>query len=103
MKPLGCHNYFVYITTNKNKTVLYVGVTNHLSKRLFEHTDPTSQKINTFTKKYNAFCLVYYERFDNIVLAITREKQIKGWNRRKKEALISGFNPSWRFLNDDVD
>lgn len=103
MKPLGTHNYFVYITTNKNKTVLYTGVTSHLKKRLYEHEqDAKTEKLH-FTGKYNAYYLIYWERFQYIEHAINREKQIKGWLRVKKELLISEFNPDWNFLNDQLD
>ncbi|QKG80798.1 GIY-YIG nuclease family protein [Tenuifilum thalassicum] len=102
MKPLGLHNYFVYIVTNATKTVLYVGVTNNLRARLYQHMqDAITDKLH-FTGKYNAYFLVYWERFDSIEDAISREKQLKGWRRSKKEALISEFNPEWRFLNDEV-
>ena len=102
MKSISSHNYFVYITTNKAKTVLYTGVTNDLKRRLQEHyNDAKSNKIY-FAGKYNSFYLVYYERFQNIDQAIKREKEIKGWMRYKKESLINQFNPNWTFLNDEV-
>lgn len=100
MKPKGFHNYFVYIVTNAAKTVLYIGVTNNLRTRLYQHKqDATTDKLH-FTGKYNVYFLIYWERFDNINDAIRREKQLKGWRRSKKEALINEFNPEWRFLND---
>jgi putative endonuclease len=104
MKPIGTHNYFVYITTNKTKTVLYTGVTNDLKRRLTEHeTDSKTQKTH-FTGKYNAFYLVYFQRFQYIEHAIEREKQIKGWKRLKKMQLITEFNPQWVFLShNDFD
>ncbi len=102
MKPIGTHNYFVYITTNKNKSVLYTGVTNDLVKRLYEHEkDANTEKLH-FTGTYNAFYLLYWERFQYIEHAIAREKQIKGWLRSKKEKVITEFNPGWRFLNDEI-
>ena len=104
MKPIGTHNYFVYITTNKNKTVLYVGVTNDLYTRLIQHkenAEPFTHK--SFVGKYNAYFLIYYERFGHIEHAIEREKEIKGWRRSKKDELINSFNPEWKFLNDEVD
>jgi len=102
MKPIGCHNYFVYILTNYNKTVLYVGVTNDLERRLFEHkSDSESEKL-TFAGKYNCINLIFYELYSIIDYAIEREKQIKGWDRKKKEKLISEFNPEWKFLNDEI-
>jgi putative endonuclease len=103
MKPIVTHNYFVYITTNRNKTVLYTGVTNDLTNRLHEHQEDANGREKHFTGKYNAYFLVYWERFQYIEHAIEREKEIKGWLRSKKEKLISEFNPEWRFLNDEVD
>ena len=86
------HNYFVYIITNKNKTVLYIGVTNNLERRLHEHKN---KLINGFTKKYNCNILIYFEHTDNIESAILREKQLKRWSRNKKETLINKSNPRW--------
>ena len=89
------HNYFVYIVTNGNHTVLYTGVTNDLSRRIHEH----KKKIRIgFTSKYNVDKLIFFERFDFIDLAIHREKQIKGYSRTKKINLILLFNPSWEEL-----
>lgn len=101
MKPIGTHNYFVYILTNKNKTVLYTGVTNDIERRLFEHQAKEHAGKFAFTWKYNCFYLVYYEHFEYIEQAIDREKEIKGWHRDKKELLVSSFNPEWKFLNDE--
>jgi len=101
MKTLGTHNYYVYILTNKNRTVIYTGVTNNLQIRLYQHIN--SDLINnSFTKRYKCFNLVFYERYSDINLAISREKKIKGWNRNKKNELISNFNPEWKFLNDEI-
>jgi len=94
------HNYFVYILTNYNKTVLYVGVTNDLGIRISQHTEGNG--INAFTRKYKCFYLVYYERFQYINDAIDREKEMKGWSRAKKNALIEVENADWRFLNDEI-
>lgn len=96
-------NYFTYILTNKNKTVLYTGVTNNLKRRLYEHKEDALGQKKTFAGKYNCYYLVYYERFQLIDHAIKREKEIKGWKRDKKEKLISEFNSEWKFLNDQVD
>ena len=95
------HNYFVYITTNPNKTVLYTGVTNDLKRRLFEHQE-NKEKSNTFTGKYYCYKLIYFEHFSNIEQAIDREKQIKNWTRKKKENIINLKNPNWNFLNDEI-
>jgi putative endonuclease len=103
MKLIGTYNYFVYITTNRNKTVLYTGVTNDLTTRLHEHKQDSLSDKKHFTGKYNAYFLVYWERFQYIEHAIEREKEIKGWLRSKKEKLITEFNPEWRFLNDEID
>jgi len=101
MKTKGSHNYYVYILTNKNKTVLYTGVTNNLIERLHFHTNPLPFS-KAFTAKYKCFFLVYYEHFTEIEFAIKREKQIKGISRVKKGGLISNFNPNWDFLNDSI-
>jgi putative endonuclease len=93
------HNYFVYIVTNKNKTVLYIGVTNDLQRRIYEHEN---ELLLGFTQKYNCHFLVYYEHFQNIEDAITREKELKKWRREKKENLIIESNPEWRFLNNEI-
>ena len=103
MKPIGTHNYFTYITTNKYKTVLYTGVTNNLPYRLWQHEEDAKSMKKTFAGKYNCYNLVYYEHFDYINDAIDREKEIKGWTRVKKEVLINSINAKWRFLNDDVE
>lgn len=95
------HNYFVYILTNHVKTVLYVGVTNDLPKRLSEHFENRGKE-ETFAGRYHCYNLVYYERFQFIDHAILREKEIKKWNREKKDKLISSINPGWNFLNDEV-
>jgi len=101
MKTLGTHNYFVYILTNKNKTVLYIGVTNNLKERLYYHRHPPIS-FKSFTSKYNCFYLIYFEDFRDIETAIQREKQIKGYSRSKKESLIHKENKDWNFLNDTV-
>ncbi|MGV6829506.1 MAG: GIY-YIG nuclease family protein [Flavobacteriales bacterium] len=101
MKTLGDHNYFVYILTNKSKTVLYTGVTNNLKQRIYDHKNPLPFS-KAFTKKYKCFYLLYYEHFFEINNAIAREKQIKGWSRKKKEILITEFNSDWHFLNEEI-
>lgn len=100
-KTIGTHNYYIYILTNKNKTVLYTGVTNNLKDRLYFHNNPEPFS-KAFTAKYKCFYLVYYECFLNINEAIQREKQIKGWKRFKKDELISELNKKWKFLNDKI-
>jgi putative endonuclease len=92
------HSYYVYILTNVHHSVLYTGVTNDLERRCYEHRQ---KKIKGFTKKYNVDKLVYFERFDLVDLAIAREKQIKGYSRAKKLALIDQFNKEWKELGFD--
>ena len=89
-------DYYVYIITNRSKT-LYTGITNNLARRIYEHKH---KLIDGFTKKYNIDKLVYMELFTNPDDAIRREKQIKGWLRRKKVELIESVNPDWRDLSD---
>lgn len=93
----GYHTYYVYILTNKAKTVLYTGVTNNLKIRLQQHKE--SLNPNSFTAKYNAYYLLYFEKFTWIQLGIAREKEIKGWVRVKKMELIKTINPEMNFLN----
>ncbi|TXG38879.1 GIY-YIG nuclease family protein [Seonamhaeicola maritimus] len=101
MKTIGTHNYYVYILTNKTKTVLYTGVTNNLKERLYYHNNPIPFS-KSFTAKYKCFHLVYYEHFSEIQAAIKREKEIKGWSRTKKEKLINISNSDWKFMNDSI-
>ena len=101
MKTKGTHNYYVYILTNKNRTVLYTGITNDLVSRIRFHRENVINP-KSFTTKYKCFYLIYYEHFTEVQAAIKREKQIKGWLRIKKEKLISDFNPNWKFLNDEI-
>ena len=89
--------YYVYILTNKSKT-LYTGVTNNIMRRVDEH----KRKRNPgFTSRYNIHILVYYESTSDVHAAIAREKQIKGWLRAKKIALINALNPEWKDLSED--
>lgn len=100
-KTLGTHNYYVYMLTNKVKTVLYIGVTNELKERIYYHQNPEPYS-KAFTAKYKCFYLVYFEHYQDIITAIDREKQIKGWTREKKNKLIDDSNPGWKFLNDEI-
>jgi putative endonuclease len=86
------HIYYVYIVTNVNHTVLYTGITNDLTRRIFEHKKKLSRG---FTSKYNVDKLIYFEKFDFADIAIKREKQIKGYSKIKKQTLINSFNPEW--------
>ncbi len=88
--------YYVYLMTNKSRT-LYTGITNNLERRVYEYKN---KLIESFTKKYNITKLVYYEISNDVEAAIAREKQIKGWLRRKKIALIESMNPQWKDLNE---
>lgn len=90
---------YIYILTNKNNTVLYTGVTSNLPQRIYEHQN---HFVEGFSKKYNLDKLVYYEVFQNITLAIQREKQIKAGSRMKKEELINLTNPNWSDLANDI-
>ena len=87
--------YYVYILTTKNNTALYIGITNDLRRRMFEHK---SETIPGFTQKYHVHKLVYYETTSDPSVAIAREKQLKGWRRDKKIALIETKNPDWSDL-----
>jgi putative endonuclease len=89
------HLYYVYILSSNNNNAIYVGITNDLARRVYEH----KSKLNAgFTSKYNINKLVYYETFDFIDLAIKREKQIKKYPRDRKNSLINSFNPDWNDL-----
>ncbi len=89
-------NYHVYILTNKMHTVLYIGVTNDMTRRLYEHREGL---VDGFTKRYHVNKLVYIEDTDDVQAALEREKQLKRWSRKKKEALIETLNPEWRDLS----
>jgi putative endonuclease len=89
--------YWVYVLASDHRT-LYTGVTNDLERRLYEHRHGITRG---FTKKYNVHRLVYFEATDDPVAAITREKEIKGWARRKKLALIEERNPDWRDFSEE--
>ncbi len=88
--------YYIYIITNKTNRVLYTGVTNDLERRVYEHK---KKLVKGFTSKYNVSKLVFYDVCEDIESAILREKQIKGWLRGRKIALIESMNPEWRDLS----
>jgi putative endonuclease len=92
---------WTYITTTKKNTVLYTGVTSDLRGRIYDHM--TKKYRGSFTAKYNADKLVWFEFHSRIESAIEREKQIKGWLRKKKTELIESMNPDWKDLYDELD
>ena len=94
------YNFFVYIITNPDKTVLYTGVTNDIQRRLFEHHQ-NKGIWKSFAGRYFCYNLIWYEHFSDINHAIAREKEIKGWRREKKEALIANTNPNWNTIIPD--
>jgi putative endonuclease len=87
--------FFVYMVTNRSRGVLYTGMTNDLERRVSEHRNGT---VKGFTKQYKVDRLVYYENYGDVRDAITREKEIKGWRREKKNALVLTLNPKWEDL-----
>ena len=95
------HCYYVYILTNPERTVLYIGVSNNIQQRLAEHYF-TRGNPKTFAGKYYCYNLVYYEEFQYVRDAIAREKELKGWGRKKKEQLIKTKNRDLIFLNAQV-
>ncbi len=90
--------YSVYLLSNWNNKVLYIGITNDLERRIHEHRQ---KLIAGFTQKYNVSKLVYYEQTGDVVSAISREKELKKWRREKKNALVNRVNPEWKDLSLD--
>lgn len=90
--------YYVYILTNKSNKVLYIGMTNDIARRMFEHK---TKLVEGFTKKYNLTKLVYCEATNDVESAIRREKQLKNWHRDWKINLINQFNPEWKDLSEE--
>ncbi|MBQ8858697.1 MAG: GIY-YIG nuclease family protein [Clostridia bacterium] len=91
--------YYVYILTNQTDTVMYIGVTNDLRRRLYEHKN---EQIVGFTKRYHVHKLVYFEEYSEINDAIAREKQLKHWVRAKKNRLVETKNPNWNDWGSDL-
>jgi len=89
------NDYYVYILTNQNNHVMYIGVTNNLRRRVYEHKMGLYEG---FTKKYRVHKLVYFESCHDVKAAIQREKQLKGWSREKKNSLVMSQNPEWKDL-----
>lgn len=92
--------YYVYIMSSTSNYTIYTGVTNDLVRRIYEHR--TGADPDGFTAKYAVKKLVYYESTHDVLSAIEREKQIKSWSRKKKNALIAGINPAWRDLYPEL-
>ena len=88
--------YYVYVLANTTNTTIYVGVTKDLLRRMYEHKNKLDS--NSFTSKYDVHKLVYYEATCDVRAAIEREKQIKGWNRARKNKLVESRNPKWEDL-----
>ena len=88
--------YYVYLLTNWNNKVIYLGVTNNLGRRLYEHKN---KLVKGFTEKYNVNKLVYFEETQDVTAAIAKEKKIKKWRREKKNQLVNRMNPNWKDLN----
>ena len=91
-------SYYVYILTNWNNEVMYVGITNNLERRIYEHKQ---KLIKGFTGKYNVNKLVYLEETNDVESALAREKEIKKWRREKKNKLVQRINPEWRDLSEE--
>lgn len=92
------HNYYVYFITNWTGERLYIGVTNNLARRVYEHK---TKAVKGFTNIYNCHKLVYFEHTTDVNAAIAREKQLKGFRREKKDKLVIGVNPDWKDLAED--
>ena len=92
--------YYVYMMTNSHKNLLYTGITNDLVRRVYEHRYHLDK--GSFTDRYNIEYLVYFESTSDVTAAIEREKQIKGWNRKRKEKLIASKNPNWNDLYEQI-
>jgi len=90
--------YYVYILTNWNDRVTYVGITNDLERRIWEHQNGA---VEGFTKKYKIKKLVYFEETSDVSAAIEREKEIKRWRREKKNGLVNSMNPGWKDLSEE--
>jgi len=90
--------YYVYLLTNWNDEVMYIGMNNHLESRMYEHKRKLAKG---FTSKYNVHKLVYFEEGNDVQAAIAREKEIKKWRREKKNNLVKTLNPEWRDLSED--
>ena len=92
--------YYVYILTNANKNLIYIGVTNNLIRRVYEHKHHLDK--GSYTARYNIDQLVYFEETSNVEAAISREKQLKGWNRARKNSLVESKNPEWKDIYTQI-
>ena len=90
---------YVYILATKHNKMLYIGVTNNLVRRVYEHQEGL---VEGFTKRFHIKKLVYYEQYSSILQAIEREKVLKEWKRAWKDHLIANFNPEWKNLYDEI-
>ncbi len=90
---------YIYILTTKHNKMLYIGVTNNLVRRVYEHKEGL---VEGFTKRFHIKKLVYYEQYSSILYAIKREKVLKEWKRAWKDHLITSFNPEWKDLYDEI-
>ncbi len=88
--------YYVYLMSNATNSTLYIGVTNNLQRRVYEHKNELTEG---FTKRYHIHKLVYFENTTDVRAAIEREKQLKGWSRARKDALVATMNPEWKDLS----
>ena len=93
-------DYYVYMLTNAHRNFLYTGITNDLVRRVYEHKNHLDK--GSYTDRYNIEYLVYYESTSDVTAAIEREKQIKGWNRKRKDKLIASKNPNWDDLYEKI-
>lgn len=92
--------YYVYILTNANKNLIYIGVTNNLIRRVYEHKHHLDK--GSYTARYNIDQLVYFEETSDVEAAISREKQLKGWNRARKNRLVEPKNPEWKDIYTQI-
>jgi len=92
--------YYVYILTNANKNLIYIGVTNNLIRRVYEHKHHLDK--GSYTARYNIDQLVYFEETSDVEAAISREKQLKGWNRARKYRLVESKNPEWKDIYTQI-
>lgn len=92
--------YYVYILTNANKNLIYIGVTNNLIRRVYEHKHHLDK--GSYTARYNIDQLVYFEETSDVEAAISREKQLKGWNRARNNRLVESKNPEWKDIYTQI-